>query len=80
MEQSPVVEAPVVETLTRAQNELDKELKLIRSQKLFNVEQFVNSRTDEFLRYLEKFNIHTAVLSVSGGIDSACVLGLLKKA
>lgn len=81
MEPASVVKAPIVKApIVKAQSELDKELKLIRTQKSFDVEQFVNSRTDEFLRYLEKFNIHTAVLSVSGGIDSACVLGLLKKA
>lgn len=66
--------------MEQIQSELVSELNLIRTKRSFQPEQFVNSRTGEFLRYLEKFNIHTAVLSVSGGVDSACVLGLLKKA
>lgn len=66
--------------MTSIENELNNELEIVRTKKSFNSEQFVSSRTDEFLRYLEKFNISTVVLSVSGGIDSACVLGLLKKA
>lgn len=52
----------------------------IRAKKAFNPEHFINERCSEFLRYLAKFKISTAVLSVSGGVDSACVLGLLKNA
>jgi NAD+ synthase (glutamine-hydrolysing) len=66
--------------MEQIQSELDTELKSIRTKRAFEPEQFVNSRTNEFLRYLEKFNIQTVILSVSGGVDSACVLGLLKKA
>lgn len=65
------------QTLT---NELANELNKIRNEKAFDPEIFANKRTEEFLKYLEKYNIGTTVLSVSGGIDSAVVLGLLKKA
>lgn len=54
---------------------MNTELEIVRTKRAFKPKQFVSSRTDEFLRYLEKFNIHTTVFSVSGGIDSACVLG-----
>lgn len=66
--------------MSSVENELKTELEIIRTKRAFQPEQFVSSRIDEFLRYLEKFNIGTTVLSVSGGVDSACVLGLLKKA
>lgn len=66
--------------MNKIMNELSIELYKIRTSKAFNPEHFANVRTDDFLKYLEKFNINTVVLSVSGGVDSACVLGLLKKA
>ena len=58
--------------------ELKEVLDSVRSKKSFNPEHFIKVRCTEFLRYLEKFNINTVVLSVSGGVDSASVLGLLK--
>lgn len=59
---------------------LNEWIQSIRTKKAFNPEHFINERCSEFLRYLAKFKISTAVLSVSGGVDSACVLGLLKNA
>lgn len=72
-----------MEHLTKSHNvlnELNKELNLIRTKKAFMASKFVDVRTDKFLMYLEKFGLKTVVISVSGGIDSACVLGLLKEA
>lgn len=69
-----------MEQENQIQNELNNELNKIRNIKSFDPKKFTDLRTDEFLRYLKKFNISVVVLSVSGGVDSACVLGLLKKA
>ncbi len=69
-----------VKTFNSLNPELQKALDLIRQKKSFNPVSFINERCAEFLRYLEKFNIKTVVLSVSGGVDSASVLGLLKNA
>jgi len=69
-----------VSKMSSVKNELNAELEIIRTKRAFRPEQFVDSRIDEFLIYLEKFNIDTTLLSVSGGSDSACALGLLKKA
>lgn len=60
--------------------ELRRELENIRIAKGFNPEKFAETRTDEFLNYLKKYNINSVVISVSGGIDSSCVLGLLSMA
>ncbi len=60
--------------------DLQKVLDTIREKKAFNPAEFIKERCSEFLRYLDKFNISTVVLSVSGGVDSASVLGLLKNA
>ena len=56
---------------SQSQNSLDVQLNLIRMKKAFEPSEFVNKRTNEFLEYLETYNLHTVVLSVSGGIDSA---------
>lgn len=69
-----------MEHLSKPQIELNRELNLIRTKKAFEPSKFINERTNQFLRYLEKFNLKTVVLSISGGVDSACVLGLLKEA
>lgn len=61
-------------------SDLQNELDLIREIKAFDPELFVKNRTMHLLKYMSKYNIHCVVLSVSGGIDSAVVLGLLKKA
>lgn len=64
-------------TLTK---QLQQKLDFIRSERNFIPKDFIDPRTDEFLRYLKVHNIKVVVLSVSGGVDSACVLGLLKTA
>ena len=69
-----------INTFNRLNPELQEVLNSIRDKKAFNPAEFIKVRCSEFLRYLDKFNISTVVLSVSGGVDSASVLGLLKNA
>ena len=38
--------------------QLNRELNLIRNKKSFEPSKFIEQRTKEFLRYLEKFNLH----------------------
>ena len=54
-------------------------LDLYRATSEFNIETWVNDKCNKFNDYLIKHNLSGAVLSVSGGIDSATTLALLKK-
>jgi NAD+ synthetase len=66
-----------VEQLTAAQNE---KLALYRKRRKFEVEKYVNLKCDLLNSYFEKCGLQTAIIAVSGGIDSAVVLGLLYRA
>lgn len=57
----------------------DRWLKAYRSSKNFNNEDWVRLKVKKFNEYLGKHNLRGAVLSVSGGIDSAVTLGLLQR-
>lgn len=59
---------------------LSEKLAEFRALRNFSAGEFVERRCQEFLLYLKECNIHSVVLSISGGVDSACVLGLLKHA
>jgi NAD+ synthase (glutamine-hydrolysing) len=61
-------------------SQLATHLENIRRTRAFDPSQFVKKRCLEFLRYLEKSNLKTVVLSLSGGVDSATIAGLLKNA
>lgn len=61
-------------------SELNIKLEKIREKRAFNPEEFVKTRGNQLLYYLLTYNIKTVVLSVSGGVDSACILGILKYA
>jgi len=51
-----------------------------RNERNFNVEEWTKKKINVFNEYLGKHNLSGAVLSVSGGVDSALTLALLKKA
>lgn len=51
-----------------------------RRKKNFQPNEFCATRVAQFVLYLKKNNLKAVVVSISGGVDSSCVLGLLKKA
>lgn len=51
-----------------------------RIKKNFQPEEFCAKRVAQLVLYLKANNLKAVVLSISGGVDSGCVLGLLKKA
>lgn len=59
---------------------LDFKLKLYRKQKNFNAKRYIKTKIDFINKYFQENNLSKCVVGVSGGIDSAVVLGLLKEA
>jgi len=55
------------------------ELQNYRNSRNFNCEGWINNKIEKFNNYLEEHSLSGAVLSVSGGVDSALTLALLKK-
>lgn len=54
-------------------------LSVYRKKRNFNVEEWTRKKINVFNEYLGKHNLSGAVLSVSGGVDSALTLALLKR-
>ena len=69
---------------TKSVNKLHSELQCIldeeRRNKNFLPKDFCDKRVDQLLHYMKVNNLKATVLSVSGGVDSGSVLGLLKRA
>mmetsp|Transcript_8841 Transcript_8841/g.15050 ORF Transcript_8841/g.15050 Transcript_8841/m.15050 type:complete len:320 (+) Transcript_8841:143-1102(+) len=69
---------------TKSVNDLHPELQSVlneeRKKKNFDPATFCAERTDQLVKYLKKHNLKAVVVSISGGVDSASILGLLKKA
>ena len=55
------------------------ELQKYRNSRDFNCESWVNTKIEKFNNYLGNHSLSGAVLAVSGGVDSALTLALLKK-
>jgi NAD+ synthetase len=68
---------PQKSTLTA---ELQDLLGLMRVHRNFQVSDYIKAKTIVINEYFTQHQIHTAVVGVSGGIDSAVVLALLKEA
>jgi len=60
--------------------ELIELLKDTRSKRNFDVDSWIDKKTDMFNDYMRNCGLKAAVVSVSGGVDSACILGLAMKA
>lgn len=55
-------------------------LEQIRQDRKFNAKQYIEQKTDLLNQYMNKYGLKACVVAISGGIDSAIVLGLIKKA
>ena len=53
-------------------------LKTYRSSRAFNASIWSDEKCTKFNDYLKKYGLSGAVVAVSGGVDSACTLALLK--
>jgi len=59
--------------------ELQAKLEHFRSVRNFQPEAWINLKIQKFVEYLSKSGLKGAVVSVSGGVDSAVIFGLLKR-
>jgi NAD+ synthase (glutamine-hydrolysing) len=60
--------------------ELQKKLDAYRKKRGFNAKKWVKEKCQKFNEYLKKSGLKAAVVSVSGGVDSAVTLALMKYA
>jgi len=63
-----------------AHADLMKLLTVMRGKRHFVVDEWIDKKTDMLIEYMSKCGLKACVISVSGGIDSAVVLGLCLKA
>lgn len=52
----------------------------MRNKKSFNAKNYVEKKAELLNNYMRKFNLKSCVVAVSGGIDSAVVLGIINYA
>ena len=57
---------------------LDGYLKTYRASRAFNPKAWADDKCAKFNEYLKKHGLSGAVVAVSGGVDSACTLALMK--
>lgn len=55
-------------------------LKDIRKTRKFNAKEYIEQKTNLLNQYMNKYGLKACVVAISGGIDSAIVLGIIKKA
>lgn len=60
-------------------DELKVEVEKIRNERNFNVSDYVNKKVNKLVDYMNEYGLDSAVIALSGGIDSAVVYGLLKE-
>lgn len=61
-------------------NKLKEILENMRKIRNFDAEDYIEAKADLLNRYMKKSNLKACVIAISGGIDSAVVLGIVKKA
>lgn len=59
---------------------INAELDKYRTSRNFSVEEYVKKKVNLLNQYFSRYNLSTAIVAVSGGIDSALVFALLNKA
>lgn len=52
----------------------------IREKRNFNANEYIEQKSDLLNEYMNKYGLKACVIAISGGIDSAIVLGIIKKA
>lgn len=55
-------------------------LKDIRINRNFNAKEYIEQKANLLNQYMNKYGLKACVVAISGGIDSAVVLGIIKKA
>ena len=60
--------------------ELINQLNKMRMNRAFNAKEYIDKKTDLLNQYMNKYGLKACVVAISGGIDSAIVLGIIKKA
>jgi len=60
--------------------QLQQQLSVVRADRAFDVEQWVDAKVSLFNDYLRENGLRACVVSVSGGIDSAVTLALAQRA
>ena len=61
-------------------NQLHELIDEMRLEKNFNAKEYVDKKAKIINEYMSKFNLKSCVVAVSGGIDSAVVLGIINYA
>ena len=60
--------------------QLKEILKKIREKRNFNAKDYIEQKSNLLNEYMSKYGLKACVVAISGGIDSAIVLGIIKKA
>ena len=60
--------------------QLMKGLSNIRKNRNFNAKEYIEKKSNLLNKYMNKYVLKACVVAISGGIDSAIVLGIIKKA
>lgn len=60
--------------------QLMKVLSNIRKNRNFNAKEYIEQKSNLLNKYMDKYGLKACVVAISGGIDSAIVLGIIKKA
>lgn len=60
--------------------QLMSKLNDIRKNKDFNAQEYIEQKANMLNKYMNKYGLKACVVAISGGIDSAIVLGIIKKA
>lgn len=59
---------------------IKKELAKYRENRNFSIEEYIQNKSNIINDYFKTYKLNTAVVAVSGGVDSALVIALLKNA
>jgi NAD+ synthase (glutamine-hydrolysing) len=64
-------------TIIQLNDELNRELAWVRKRRGFNAKEWIDKKTDLFNEYMTRSGLKACVVNLSGGVDSACTLGLM---